>query len=149
MIGDSTRMLFVASSLRLFPSAISACSAVNSPRSGVGLWAFRFPLRLVAGRVGFGLTLDWCRRRLGQNPVLAGPPVAAAGAVEFAATALSVSTGRIPPTINHEQPGPDCPLDYVTQGAESNKLNLAMSQSFGFGGGNACLVIKRYENRRE
>ncbi|MGB2982797.1 MAG: beta-ketoacyl-ACP synthase II, partial [Candidatus Bipolaricaulia bacterium] len=77
-----------------------------------------------------------------------GHLLAAAGAVELAATVLSVSTGRIPPTINYEEPDPDCPLDYVTQGAESVELGAAMSQSFGFGGGNACLVVKSYENRR-
>ena len=74
-----------------------------------------------------------------------GHLLAAAGAVEFAATALSVSTGQIPPTINHEHPDPDCTLDYVTQGAESITFAAAMSQSFGFGGGNACLVVKRYD----
>ena len=74
-----------------------------------------------------------------------GHLLAAAGAVEFAATALSVSTGRIPPTINHEQSDPGCSLDFVTQGAESIELSAAMSQSFGFGGGNACLVVKRYD----
>ena len=40
----------------------------------------------------------------------------------------------------------DCPLDYVTNGAESLDLNAAMSNSFGFGGGNACLIIKKYQN---
>ena len=78
-----------------------------------------------------------------------GHLLAAAGAVEFAATVLSVSTGRVPPTINYEEPDPDCPLDYVTQGAESIELGTAISQSFGFGGGNACLVVKSYENRRK
>jgi len=78
-----------------------------------------------------------------------GHLLAASGAVEFAATVLSVATGRIPPTINYKQPDPDCPLDYVTQGAESIDLNVAISQSFGFGGGNACLVVKRYEKKRQ
>lgn len=77
-----------------------------------------------------------------------GHLLAAAGAVEFAATALSVSTGRIPPTINHEHHDPDCPLDYVTQGAESLAVNAAMTQSFGFGGGNACLILKKCEEGR-
>jgi len=77
-----------------------------------------------------------------------GHLLAAAGAVELAATVLSVSTGRIPPTINYEEADPDCPLDYVTEGAESVDLDAAMSQSFGFGGGNACLVVKSYEQRR-
>jgi 3-oxoacyl-[acyl-carrier-protein] synthase II len=70
-----------------------------------------------------------------------GHLLAAAGAVEFAATVLSVSTGRIPPTINFEERDPECPLDYVTSGAESLPLDAAMSNSFGFGGGNACLVV--------
>lgn len=78
-----------------------------------------------------------------------GHLLAAAGAVELAATALSVSAGQIPPTINYENPDPECPLDYVTQGAESISLGAAMSQSFGFGGGNACLVVKRYEKSND
>jgi 3-oxoacyl-[acyl-carrier-protein] synthase II len=64
--------------------------------------------------------------------------------VEFAATVMSVFTGRIPPTINFEERDPECPLDYVTNGAESMDLEAAMSNSFGFGGGNACLVVNKY-----
>jgi len=75
-----------------------------------------------------------------------GHLLAAAGAVEFVSTAMSVSVGKIPPTINYEVPDPDCSLDYVTRGAESVDLHVAMSNSFGFGGGNACLIVKRYEN---
>jgi 3-oxoacyl-[acyl-carrier-protein] synthase II len=78
-----------------------------------------------------------------------GHLLAASGAVEFAATALSVSTGQIPPTINYETADPECPLDYVTQGAEKIELSAAMSQSFGFGGGNACLVIKSYHQSQD
>jgi 3-oxoacyl-[acyl-carrier-protein] synthase II len=77
-----------------------------------------------------------------------GHLLAAAGAVEFAATALSISTGWIPPTINYERADPDCPLDYVTQGAELTKPDIAMTQSFGFGGGNACLVVRRFKEER-
>ncbi|MCK4683152.1 beta-ketoacyl-ACP synthase II [Candidatus Bipolaricaulota bacterium] len=92
---------------------------------------------------------DHARRlKISSIKSMIGHLLAASGAVEFAATVLSVSTGRIPPTINYEQPDPDCPLDYVTQGAESIELGVAMSQSFGFGGGNACLVVKSYEKRR-
>jgi len=85
------------------------------------------------------------RLKISSIKSMIGHLLAAAGAVEFAATVLSVSSGRIPPTINYEQPDPDCPLDYVIQGAESIELNVAMSQSFGFGGGNACLVVKSYD----
>jgi 3-oxoacyl-[acyl-carrier-protein] synthase II len=89
------------------------------------------------------------RLKISSIKSMIGHLLAASGAVEFAATVLSVSTGRIPPTINYEQPDPECPLDYVTQGAESIELGAAMSQSFGFGGGNACLVVKRYEKKRQ
>ncbi len=74
-----------------------------------------------------------------------GHLMAAAGAVEFVSTVMSVYTGKIPPTINYKEPDSDCPLDYVTNGVESVDLNAAMSNSFGFGGGNACLIIKKCE----
>ncbi len=73
-----------------------------------------------------------------------GHLMAAAGAVEFVSTVMSVYTGKIPPTINYKEPDPNCPLDYVTHGAESVDLNAAMNNSFGFGGGNVCLIIKKY-----
>jgi 3-oxoacyl-[acyl-carrier-protein] synthase II len=75
-----------------------------------------------------------------------GHLLAAAGAVEFIATALSVHSGIVPPTINYREPDPDCPLDYVTRGAETLALRFAASNSFGFGGGNACLVVKKCED---
>ncbi len=88
-----------------------------------------------------------CALKISSIKSMTGHLLAAAGAVELAATVLSVSTGRVPPTINFEASDPGCSLDFVPHGAESIDLNTAMSQSFGFGGGNACLVVKRYENR--
>jgi len=75
-----------------------------------------------------------------------GHLLAAAGAVEFVSTVMSVFTGDLPPTINYETPDPECPLDYVTGGAESMNLEAALNNSFGFGGGNACLAVKKYED---
>ena len=75
-----------------------------------------------------------------------GHLLAAAGAVELVATVMSLHTGVVPPTINYEQPDPDCPLDYVTRGAESIDFKAALNNSFGFGGGNACLAVKKYRN---
>ncbi len=72
-----------------------------------------------------------------------GHLLAAAGAVEFVATVLSVHTGVLPPTIHYETPDPNCPLDFVTHGAERLDLTYAASNSFGFGGGNVCLIVKR------
>ena len=76
-----------------------------------------------------------------------GHLLAAAGAVEFVATVMSVRTGIVPPTINYEEPDPECPLDYVTRGAESLGSEAALSNSFGFGGGNACLAVKRFGSK--
>ena len=75
-----------------------------------------------------------------------GHLLAAAGAVEFVATVMSIHTGKLPPTINYEEPDPECPLDYVTNGVESIALEVALNNSFGFGGGNACLVVRRYSS---
>jgi 3-oxoacyl-[acyl-carrier-protein] synthase II len=75
-----------------------------------------------------------------------GHLLAAAGAVEFIATVMSVHNGIVPPTINYRDPDPDCPLDYVTKGAEALEVRFAASNSFGFGGGNACLVVKKYKD---
>jgi len=73
-----------------------------------------------------------------------GHLMAASGAVEFVSTVMSIYTGKLPPTINYEEPDPECPLDYVTKGVESVNLNAAMSNSFGFGGGNVCLIVRKY-----
>lgn len=73
-----------------------------------------------------------------------GHLLAGSGSVEFVSTVISVFTGIIPPTIHYKEPDTDCTLDYVTNGTESLDLNAAISNSFGFGGGNACLVIKKY-----
>ena len=85
--------------------------------------------------------------KISSTKSMIGHLLAAAGAVEFAAAVLSVATGRIHPTINLDHPDPDCPLDYVAGGAEDIELQAALSQSFGFGGGNACLAIKKYERK--
>jgi 3-oxoacyl-[acyl-carrier-protein] synthase II len=74
-----------------------------------------------------------------------GHLLAAAGSVEFIATVMGLYTGIIPPTINYEEADPECPLDYVTNGSEKFEFETALSNSFGFGGCNACLVAKRYQ----
>ena len=84
--------------------------------------------------------------KVSSNKSMIGHLLAAAGAVEFAATVMSVHSGIVPPTINYEEPDPDCPLDYVTRGAERLDLEAAISNSFGFGGGNACLAVKKFRS---
>jgi 3-oxoacyl-[acyl-carrier-protein] synthase II len=84
--------------------------------------------------------------KVGSIKSMIGHLLAAAGAVEFFSMVMSVYTGIIPPTINYEEPDPECPLDYVSGGAESLDLKAAISNSFGFGGGNACLAVKIYKD---
>ena len=67
----------------------------------------------------------------------------AAGAVEAVFSTLAVRDGKLPPTINYEEPDPECDLDYVPNEARDAEVNVAVSNSFGFGGHNACIVIRR------
>lgn len=76
---------------------------------------------------------------------MVGHCLGAAGAVEAAATALTISEKIIFPTINLENPDPECDLDYVPGGSVKAEVRAALSNSFGFGGHNACLAFKRYE----
>jgi 3-oxoacyl-(acyl-carrier-protein) synthase len=76
-----------------------------------------------------------------------GHLLGAAGAVEFIATVLSVWHSKIHPTINHEYPDPDCDLDYVPGTAREKAISIAITNSFGFGGHNAVLAVKKWENQ--
>lgn len=82
---------------------------------------------------------------ISSNKSMMGHLLGAAGAVESIFTLLSLREGIIPPTINYEHPDPECDLDYVPNEAREAKLRLAMSNSFGFGGTNASLVFRRFE----
>ena len=75
---------------------------------------------------------------------MVGHLIGASGALEAAATALSLERGVIPPTINQETPDPDCDLDYVPNTAREIPVRTAISNSFGFGGQNASLVMTRF-----
>ncbi|MCA9688454.1 MAG: beta-ketoacyl-ACP synthase II [Nannocystaceae bacterium] len=74
-----------------------------------------------------------------------GHLLGAAGGLEAAICALALQRGVLPPTINHEDPDPECDLDYVPNTAREVRVEYALSNSFGFGGTNACLVLRSAE----
>ena len=74
-----------------------------------------------------------------------GHLLGASGGVEAIATLLSIANGEAPPTINYEEPDPECDLDYVPNTAREMNIEYAMSNSFGFGGTNATLVFKKFK----
>lgn len=75
---------------------------------------------------------------------MTGHLLGAAGGVEAVITLLAMDRGIIPPTINLENPDPECDLDYVPNKARKADIEVAMSNSFGFGGTNACIIFKKY-----
>ncbi len=83
------------------------------------------------------------RKAISSTKSMMGHLLGAAGAVEAIASLLAMQRGVVPPTINYAVPDPDCDLDYVPNTAREMDVNVAMSNSFGFGGHNACLVFRK------
>jgi 3-oxoacyl-[acyl-carrier-protein] synthase II len=81
---------------------------------------------------------------ISSNKSMFGHLLGAAGAVESIFTVLTLRDGIIPPTINYETPDPECDLDYVPNIARKAQVNIALSNSFGFGGVNATLVLRKF-----
>ena len=82
---------------------------------------------------------------LSSTKSMTGHMLGGAGGIEAAFTALTLQLGIIPPTINLENPDPDCDLDYVPNTARELTVKTAMSNSFGFGGTNAVIIMKRFD----
>jgi len=81
---------------------------------------------------------------LGSTKSMTGHLLGAAGGVELVAGCLAVQRGVLPPTINYENPDPECDLDCVPNEAREARLKAVLSNSLGFGGHNVCLAIRRY-----
>ncbi len=83
------------------------------------------------------------RVTISSTKSMTGHMLGAAGAVEGAACALAIANGLVPPTIHYVTPDPDCDLDYTANEARAMDVRLALSNSFGFGGQNACIAFRR------
>lgn len=75
---------------------------------------------------------------------MTGHALGAAGGIEAVLSVLAIHEKKLPPTINYEFPDPECDLDYIPNVAREAEVEYALSNSFGFGGTNACLIFKRY-----
>ncbi len=87
---------------------------------------------------------DATRVAISSTKSMLGHTFGAAGAIEAAISILTIVNGTIPPTINMEVPDPECDLDYVPNHARKAEVNVALSNSMGFGGHNSCLLFKRF-----
>jgi len=85
---------------------------------------------------------DASRLRVSSTKSMIGHTISAAGAIELATTALAVRDQIAPPTINYRVPDPECDLNYVPNTAAAARIRAAISNSFGFGGHNECLLVR-------
>jgi 3-oxoacyl-(acyl-carrier-protein) synthase len=76
---------------------------------------------------------------------MTGHMMGATGALEALLCVQAIREGLLPPTINYEEPDPECDLDYIPNKARESKVKVAISNAFGFGGHNAVLVLRKYE----
>ena len=79
------------------------------------------------------------------NKSVTGHALGAGGAIELVATVLTIRNQFIPPTINYEFPDPECDLDYVPNKGRKATVNTVLKNSFGFGGKNSSIIIRKYE----
>jgi len=94
-------------------------------------------IKLVFGEKAYGIPIS-------SNKSMIGHLACAAGAVEAVAAVMTVKEGVIPPTINYQTADPECDLDYVPNTARNQPVKVCLSNSFGMGGQNCCLIIKRF-----
>ncbi len=83
--------------------------------------------------------------KISSTKSMTGHLLGAAGAIEAIATVFAINEGKIPPTINFEEPDPECDLDYTPNQAVEHEIRYALKESFGFGGHNSAVVFKRWE----
>lgn len=96
-------------------------------------------IKIVFGQRAYEIPVSSTKSMIGHT-------ISAAGAIEVITCVLALRHQIIPPTINYESPDPDCDLDYVPNYSRPTAVNVALSNSFGFGGHNDCLVVKAFDS---
>ncbi len=99
-------------------------------------------LETMSMKKAFGISAK--KLMISSTKSMTGHLLGAAGGVEFVVCCLAIRDGVVPPTINYENPDPECDLDYVPNTARSAKVNTCMSNSLGFGGHNASLIVRKF-----
>jgi 3-oxoacyl-[acyl-carrier-protein] synthase II len=127
-------MRLALQSARIQPEQVDYIN-VHATSTPIGDKAETQAIKRVFGEYAYKIPISSIKSMIGHL-------VGAAGAVELIATVLATVNSIIPPTINYETPDPECDLDCVPNKARKKEINIALSNSFGFGGHNACLVIK-------
>ena len=95
-------------------------------------------IKIVFGDFAYNLHISSIKAMVGHL-------MSAAGAIEFIASVLSVNLNCLPPTINYNTPDEECDLNYVPNNAKEMEVNIALSNSFGFGGQNSALIVKKFK----
>jgi len=95
-------------------------------------------LKIVFGEHAYDLSISSTKSQLGHS-------LGASGGIELVLSIKAIEEGIVPPTINLENPDPDCDLDYTPNQPRERQLNIVMSNSFGFGGHNASIIIGRFD----
>ena len=122
---------------RCGPDSVNYINA-HGTSTGLGDVAETRAIKSVFGSHAHRLMVSSTKSQLGHT-------LGASGGIELIACCLVIHRGTVPPTINLDNPDPDCDLDYVPNTARDARVDRALSNSFGFGGHNACLLAGRFE----
>jgi 3-oxoacyl-[acyl-carrier-protein] synthase II len=135
--GAARAMRWALEDAGLEPEAIEYINA-HGPATIINDPTETLAIKTVFGEHAYNIPVNSTKSMIGH-------PMGGAGAIEAMVCALTLHEGIIHPTANHEIPDPECDLDYVPEGARHIQVKTALSNSFGLGGQNACLILGRYE----
>jgi 3-oxoacyl-[acyl-carrier-protein] synthase II len=136
-IGAYRAMKWAVENAGLAPTEIDYINA-HGPGTEVGDPVETKAIKRLFGDYAYRLPISSTKSMIGH-------PLGGAGAIEAMACVKTIQTGTIHPTINYEVPDPECDLDYVPNQARQAEVRSTLSNSFGLGGQNACLVLRQFE----
>jgi len=136
--GATRAMRWALQDARLAPEAVDYINA-HAASTPLGDASETLAIKNLFGERAYEIPISATKSMLGHS-------FGATGAIEALACVKSIETGLIHPTINYDTPDPACDLDYVPNQARRHEVNIAISNSFGLGGQNSCLVLGKYLN---